>query len=53
VAAGVGFQSDYAMDTPKDFVYWLKSGFAFTLPLFAIGLVLVFILIALLSAGKQ
>jgi hypothetical protein len=53
VAAGVGYQADYAMEAPKDFVYWLKSGFAFTLPLFAIGLVLVFILIALLSAGRQ
>ncbi|MEQ1860298.1 MAG: hypothetical protein ABMA13_10205 [Chthoniobacteraceae bacterium] len=49
VAAGVGYQAEYAVEAPKDFLYWLRSGFAFTLPIFAIGLVLVFLLIALLS----
>jgi len=29
---------DYEDDTPKDFLYWLKSGFAFTLPLQILGL---------------
>ena len=53
VAAGMGFQADYGYEQPKDFMYWLKSGFAFTLPLFAIGLVLVFLLIALLSAAPK
>lgn len=32
----------------KDFIYWLKAGFAFTLPLVAVGLILVFVVLAAL-----
>ena len=53
VAAGMGFQGDYMMDTPKDFAYWLKSGLAFTLPLTVLGVVIVVLLIALLNAGAK
>jgi hypothetical protein len=52
VAAGVGFQSDYDLEPARDFNYWLKSGFAFTLPLFGVGIIIVFLLIMLLSAAK-
>jgi hypothetical protein len=53
MAVSAGYQLEYAaQDGPKDFAYWLKAGFAFTLPLLAIGLVLVFVLMAHLSAGK-
>src|SRR4030095_15572671 len=34
VAASVGYQMDYAASEVKDFTYWLKAGFAFTLPIF-------------------
>jgi predicted RNase H-like nuclease (RuvC/YqgF family) len=37
---------NYAPPAEHDFVYWLKSGLAFTLPLCLIGLILVFILIS-------
>ena len=38
--------SSYQMDSagPHDFAYWLKSGFAFTLPLFLIGLAAVILM---------
>jgi hypothetical protein len=49
VAASAGYQLDYTHVQEKDFVYWLKAGFAFTLPLFAVGIVLVFLLVSLLS----
>ena len=53
MAASAGYQLDYsAHESPKDFAYWLKAGFAFTLPLLAIGLVLIFVLMAHLGAGK-
>jgi hypothetical protein len=44
-----GYQMDYGQAQEKDFMYWLKAGFAFTLPLFVIGVVLVFMLVSLLS----
>jgi DNA repair exonuclease SbcCD ATPase subunit len=45
VAESVGFQMDYARgETEKSFGYWLRSGFAFTLPLVLVGLLLVFII---------
>ncbi|MGV3533669.1 MAG: hypothetical protein ACO1QR_14975 [Chthoniobacteraceae bacterium] len=50
VAASAGYQMDYSGGQEKNFNYWLKAGFAFTLPLFGIGLILVFLLFALLSA---
>ncbi|HYR57762.1 MAG TPA: hypothetical protein VEO95_03990 [Chthoniobacteraceae bacterium] len=47
VAATAGFQMDYSTGEQKDFVYWLKSGFAFTLPLLGIGIILIVVLVAL------
>jgi hypothetical protein len=49
VAASVGYQVDYAPTEQKDFVYWLKAGFAFTLPLFSIGILLIFVLVAVFN----
>lgn len=49
VAVSAGYQLDYGPTQEKDFTYWLKAGFAFTLPLFAVGVVLVFLLVSLLS----
>ena len=48
-AATAGLQLDYG-EPAKDFMYWLKAGFAFTLPLVLVGLIL---LIALLTAGTE
>jgi len=51
IAASAGYQMDYAHhESSKDFAYWLKAGLAFTLPLCALGVVLVFILYSLLTA---
>ena len=36
-------------DTPRDFVYWLKSGAAFTLPLLVLGIALIITLCALFA----
>jgi hypothetical protein len=47
VAATAGFRLDYDQAEQKDFTYWLKSGFAFTLPLFGLGVILIVVLIAL------
>ena len=49
IAASAGYQIDYSGAEPKDFVYWLKSGFAFTLPLFALGIVLIVVLVAVFN----
>lgn len=49
VAASIGYQADYAAADPKDFMYWLKSGFAFTLPLLAIGVLLIIVLVAVFN----
>jgi chromosome segregation ATPase len=35
------YDTEYAGADDRDFLYWLKSGFAFTLPLFLLGLVFV------------
>lgn len=45
VAMGMGYQVDYS-EPPKDFTYWLKSGFAFTLPLLILGIVIILLLFA-------
>jgi len=37
VAAASGYQQEIAAAEQKDFMYWLKSGLAFTLPLFGLG----------------
>lgn len=47
--AGDGGRLDYGQPEPKDFAYWLKAGFAFTLPLFAIGVLLVIVLVAVFN----
>jgi hypothetical protein len=49
VAASAGFQTEYAFAEAKDFGYWLKSGFAFTLPLVGIGIILIVVLIAFIN----
>ena len=49
VAASAGYQLDYAATETKDFMYWLKAGFAFTLPVFGIGVILIIVLIALFN----
>lgn len=49
VAASAGFQMDYGIAETKDFTYWLKAGFAFTLPLFVIGVFLIIVLIAIFN----
>lgn len=53
IAATAGYQlDDSAHDAGKDFVYWLKAGFAFTLPLFAVGIIVIVLLISVLSNSK-
>ena len=49
MAVSAGYQLDYGPVQEKDFAYWLKAGFAFTLPLFVVGVVLVFLLVSLLT----
>jgi hypothetical protein len=49
VAAGAGYQSDFGALDAKDFTYWLKAGFAFTLPLFALGVLLIIVLVAVFN----
>ena len=53
MAATMGYQHEYESETPKDFGYWLRTGFAFTMPLFALGVVIVILLIMLLSVPKS
>jgi hypothetical protein len=47
VAATAGLRYEDAGLDSKDFIYWLKAGFAFTLPLFAVGVILIVVLIAI------
>jgi len=49
VAASIGYQADYAVAEQKDFMYWLKAGFAFTLPLFALGIIIIVVLVAVFN----
>ncbi len=49
VAASVGYQMDYTATEQKDFIYWLKAGFAFTLPLFGLGVLLIIVLVAVFN----
>jgi len=44
-----GYQMEYGATEAKDFTYWLKAGFAFTLPLFAVGVILVIVLVAVFN----
>jgi hypothetical protein len=48
IAEAAGYQLDYGAESSKDFVYWLKAGFAFTLPLVAVGLILILVILAAL-----
>ena len=48
-AAEGGYRMDLAAGEAQDFAYWLKAGFAFTLPLFAIGVILVIVLVAVFN----
>ena len=49
VAASVGYQIDQGVTDQKDFMYWLKAGFAFTLPILALGIFLIIVLIAVFN----
>jgi hypothetical protein len=50
-AMEVGYSAHYGAEAgEKDFVYWLKAGFAFTLPLVLVG---VLIFIALISGTAR
>lgn len=49
LAATAGFQMDYAGSDQKDFTYWLKAGFAFTLPLIGLGVILIVVLVAVFT----
>jgi DNA repair exonuclease SbcCD ATPase subunit len=53
VASSMGYPLDYSPEGPKDFMYWLKAGFAFTLPLLALGAIFLFVLIALTTASPS
>ena len=49
-AASAGYQVEYAPAAEeKDFNYWLKAGFAFTLPILALGVLLIVVLIAVFN----
>jgi len=45
-----GYQASYGAAGERDFVSWLKAGFAFTLPLLLIGLALLVVLYARFSS---
>ena len=49
VAASIGYQAEYTVAEQKDFMYWLKAGFAFTLPLFALGILIIVVLVAVFN----
>jgi hypothetical protein len=49
VAATAGFQLDYAGADHKDFTYWLKAGFAFTLPIIGLGVILIVVIVAVFT----
>lgn len=47
--AGGGYHAEYGIEAPKDFLYWLKAGTAFTLPVTVILIALVFVLMGLMA----
>ena len=53
VAADLGYQVDYGAGADKDFMYWLKAGFAFTLPLLALGIIFVVVVIGALGNAAK
>ena len=47
MAASAGFQIDYqGTEADQSFVYWLRAGFAFTLPLIVLGVVYIVVVLA-------
>jgi hypothetical protein len=46
MAISAGYQMDYSQEAPRDFLYWLKAGFAFTLPIVILGIVFLLVLIS-------
>ena len=53
VSAQAGLESDYAMYEDRGFLYWLKSGFAFTLPIQVLGVIGLLVWVwSILSATK-
>lgn len=50
-AASSSYEADYAPAEERDFLYWLKSGFAFTLPLQALGFLALLVWVWSLMAG--
>jgi hypothetical protein len=49
VAATAGFQMEYAGGEQKDFTYWLRAGFAFTLPILGLGIILIVVIVAVFT----
>lgn len=47
LAGGAAGSADPALG--RDFIYWLQSGFAFTLPLLALGVILLIVLVAVFN----
>jgi hypothetical protein len=45
IAAASGYQLEYGAEPPKDFLYWLKAGTAFTLPIIVILVIMLFMLL--------
>lgn len=49
VMTGDAYQEAFGATAQHEFMYWLKSGFAFTLPLLIFGIVLLFVMFAIFS----
>jgi DNA repair exonuclease SbcCD ATPase subunit len=49
VAASIGYQSAHTVAEEKDFMYWLKAGFAFTLPLLALVAIAIVVVVAVFN----
>lgn len=47
MASSAGYHLDYSHEAPKDFMYWLKAGFAFTLPLVILGIAFLLVILSL------
>jgi hypothetical protein len=53
VATQAGYHASYEPEGSKDFMYWLKAGFAFTLPLLALGIVLLIAVFSMASSSPR
>ncbi|MBN8711909.1 MAG: hypothetical protein BGO12_19450 [Verrucomicrobia bacterium 61-8] len=51
--AASGYEAEYGYAEERGFVYWLKSGVAFTLPLWVLGIVGLLVWIWSISAGTH